>query len=150
MKHGKIICKTALVACVSLCLMSFIATSCRIALGKSAQKTAQGTVQEVVLETVPETVQETVSLENLELVCGTVLDETDNELLIGVTVCQEDNHKNSVATDINGKFMINVPAGAKLKVSCKGYFDAVVEARDSMTVFLKGDPKYEVGDVIAL
>ncbi len=146
MKHSKIICKTALVACVSLCLMSFIATSCRIALGKSAQKTAQVTVP----ETVQETVLEAVSLENLELVSGTVLDEADNELLIGVTVCQEDNQKNSVATDINGKFMINVPAGAKLKVSCKGYFDAVVEARDSMTVFLKGDPKYEVGDVIAL
>ena len=82
--------------------------------------------------------------------CGKVLDEADNELLIGVTVCQEDNQKNSVETNIDGKFMINVPAGAKLKVSCKGYLDAVVEAKDSMTVFLKGDPKYEVRDVIAL
>lgn len=147
MKHSKKICKTAFVACVSLCLMSFIATSCRFALGNSTQETVQGTVREVV----PEIIQEVASLENLVLVCGTVLDETDNEFsMIGASVCQEDNQKNSTYTNINGKFMINVPAGAKLIVSYDGYFDAVVEARDSMTVFLKRDPNYEVPEVIAL
>ena len=45
-------------------------------------------------------------------VSGTVLDE-NNEPVIGASVVQQSNPKNGVATDFDGHFSLNVPAGTK-------------------------------------
>ena len=69
-------------------------------------------------------------------VSGTVIDE-DNEPIIGASVVQQNNPKNGVATDENGHFTLNVPAGTKIKVSYIGYEDAIVAAKSGMTITLK-------------
>lgn len=74
-------------------------------------------------------------------VSGTVLDE-NNEPVIGASVVQASNPKNGVATDFDGNFTLNVPAGTKIKVTYVGYEDAVVAAKAGMTITLK--PKGEV------
>ena len=120
MKHIKIIRKTALVAWVSLCLMGLIATSCR---------------------TVDKSVQ---SVQGVDLVqvSGTVLEE-NNEPLIGATVVQLNNPKNGMPTDIEGRFTLTVPADTKIKVTYVRYEDAIVVAKDGMTVKLKPDPHFK-------
>ncbi|MBR2083830.1 MAG: TonB-dependent receptor plug domain-containing protein, partial [Muribaculaceae bacterium] len=72
---------------------------------------------------------------------GTVLDE-NNEPVIGASVVQQSNPKNGVATDFDGHFTLNVPAGTKIKVSYVGYEDAIVAAKAGMTITLK--PKGEM------
>ena len=74
-------------------------------------------------------------------VSGTVLDE-NNEPVIGASVVQQNNTKNGVATDIDGHFTLNVPAGTKIKITYVGYEDEVVSAKSGMTIVLK--PKGEV------
>ena len=74
-------------------------------------------------------------------VSGTVLDE-NNEPVIGASVVQQSNPKNGVATDIDGHFTLNVPAGTKIKITYVGYEDEVVAGKAGMTVVLK--PKGEV------
>ena len=72
---------------------------------------------------------------------GTVLDE-NNEPVIGASVVQQTNPKNGVATDIDGHFTLNVPAGTKIKVTYVGYEEAVVAAKAGMTIVLS--PKGEI------
>ena len=74
-------------------------------------------------------------------VSGTVYDE-NNEPVIGASVVQQSNPKNGVATDFDGHFTLNVPAGTKIKVTYVGYEDAVVAAKAGMTIVLK--PKGEM------
>ena len=124
MKHVKKICKTALVAWVSLCLVGLIASSCR-------------------------TVHKSVSQENMVLVTGTVLDD-NNEPLIGASIIQQGNSKNSAISDIDGHFTINVPAVAFLIVKYVGYYDNAIEAKDGMTVILNHDPNYKETELIVL
>ena len=79
-------------------------------------------------------------------VSGTVLDE-NNEPVIGASVVQQSNPKNGVATDFDGRFTLNVPAGAKIKVTYVGYEDAVVAAKNGMTITLQ--PKATtIGEVV--
>lgn len=118
MKHGDKIVKIALVAWVSLCLMGLIASSCR-------------------------TVGKSVNLVPMTQVKGIVLDEK-NEPIIGVNVYQEDKKiKDGTLTDFNGHFTLNVLEGANIKVSCVGFKDTVVAAKDSITVILERDPNYK-------
>ena len=117
MKHIKKINKTSLVACVSLCLMGLIATSCR-----TVDKSVQGI--------------------DLVQVSGTVLDE-NNESMIGASVYQYGNRKNAVSTNIDGQFAIYVPADAHLSIEYVGYIKAVLAAEDGMTIKLKPDPNYQ-------
>lgn len=74
-------------------------------------------------------------------ISGTVLDE-NNEPVIGASVVQQNNPKNGVATDIDGHFTLNVPAGTKIKVTYVGYEEAVVAAKAGMTIVLS--PKGEI------
>ena len=124
MKHIKIICITALVSWVGLCLMGLIATSCR-------------------------TVDKSVKGIDLVQVSGTVLDEV-NEPLIGATVIQQGNSKNAVSTDIDGHFTINVPADAHLSIEYVGFINVVLAAKDGMTIKLKPDPNYKKENIIVL
>ncbi len=79
-------------------------------------------------------------------VSGTVLDE-NNEPVIGASVVQQSNPKNGVATDFDGHFTLNVPAGTKIKVTYVGYEDAIVAAKSGMTITMK--PKGEMlGEVV--
>ena len=64
---------------------------------------------------------------------GTVLDE-NNEPVIGASVVQQNNPKNGVATDFDGHFSLNVPAGTKIKVTYVGYEDEIVAAKAGMTI----------------
>ena len=124
MKHIKIIRKTALVACVSLCLMGLIATSCR-------------------------TVDKSVQRVDLVQVSGTVLDD-NNEPMIGASVYQYDNRKNAVSSNIDGQFTIYVPADAHLSIEYVGYIKAFLSAKDSMTIKLKRDPNYKEEHLIVM
>ena len=78
-------------------------------------------------------------------VSGTVYDE-NNEPVIGASVVQASNPKNGVATDFDGHFTLNVPAGTKIKVTYVGYEEAVVNAKAGMTITLtpKGEMLTEV------
>lgn len=118
MEHGERIFKIALVALVSLCLMGLIASSCR-------------------------TVGKSVNLGPMIQVNGIVLDEK-NEPIIGANVYQEGKKiKDGTYSDVEGHFSLNVPEGANIKVSCRGYKDAVIAAKNNITVILERDPNYE-------
>ena len=79
-------------------------------------------------------------------VTGTVLDE-NNEPVIGASVVQQSNPKNGVATDFDGNFTLNVPAGTKIKVTYVGYEDVIVAAKSGMKITLT--PKGNViGEVV--
>jgi len=80
-------------------------------------------------------------------VTGTVLDE-NNEAVIGASVVQQSNPKNGVATDFDGHFSLNVPAGTKIKVTYVGYEEAVVVAKSGMTIILK--PKGNMIDEVVV
>ena len=82
-----------------------------------------------------------VSLGVSAQVSGTVLDE-NNEPVIGASVVQQSNPKNGVATDFDGHFSLNVPAGTKIKITYVGYEDVIVAAKAGMTVTMK--PKGEM------
>lgn len=53
-------------------------------------------------------------------VTGTVFDE-NGEPVIGATVTDANNPGNGTMTDINGKYILKLPKGAKIKVSYVGY-----------------------------
>ena len=123
MKHGEKIFKITFVACVSLCLMGFIATSCR-------------------------TVGKSVNLGPMTQVNGIVLDEK-NEPIWGADVYQEGKKiKDGTFTDPEGHFTIYVPAGAHLRVSYEGYYDNLIEAKDGMTIILNHNPNYKKPSMI--
>ena len=72
------------------------------------------------------------------MIKGTVLD-SEGEPIIGASVREYDPKviKPGVVTDIDGNFVIKVPAGTKLAISYIGYGEQIVPAADGMTVTLK-------------
>jgi len=66
---------------------------------------------------------------------GTVFSRQDGEPLIGATVMSEAT-KRGVATDIDGKFEITVPAKSKLTVSYVGYNTVSLEAESELVIYL--------------
>lgn len=72
-------------------------------------------------------------------ITGMVVDGT-GEPVIGATVMQEGT-SNGVVTDIDGKFVINVPAGSKLTISYIGFKTTSTSAADNMKVVLHDDSK---------
>lgn len=69
------------------------------------------------------------------MVQGTVVSATDGEPRIGATVMSEATKK-GVATDIDGNFSLQAPAGSKLRVSYIGYEPASVKAAAQLTIKL--------------
>lgn len=68
---------------------------------------------------------------------GTVLEADSNEPLIGATVLPIGGGQ-GVATDIDGKFTINVPSNVhQIQVSYVGYTTVKVDLSDNMTIKLK-------------
>ena len=65
---------------------------------------------------------------------GTVVDE-QGESIIGATVIQQGT-KNGTITDLDGKFVLDVPEGSHLVVSFIGYTNSIVSAKPSMTITL--------------
>ena len=68
-------------------------------------------------------------------ITGTVVDE-NNEPFIGVSVVQQGNPKNGVATDFDGNFSIEVEKGANLKFSFVGYDSMEVEVLNDSSLFI--------------
>ena len=74
-------------------------------------------------------------------ITGTVVDAESGEALIGVAVRVPDT-TTGVVTDVDGKFSINLPAGAKnLSFSYMGMKPATLTARDGMKVLMETDTK---------
>jgi TonB-linked SusC/RagA family outer membrane protein len=65
---------------------------------------------------------------------GIVVDE-QGESIIGATVIQQGT-KNGTITDLDGKFVLDVPEGSHLVVSFIGYTNSIVSAKPSMTITL--------------
>ena len=57
--------------------------------------------------------------------------------LIGATVMEKGKPSNAVATDIDGRFSLKVPAGSTIVVSYIGYEQAEAKASTDMTIFMK-------------
>lgn len=70
---------------------------------------------------------------------GVVLDD-HGEPVIGASV-KVPGSSTGVVTDLDGKFMINVPAGTKLEISYIGYQNATIAAGRDVKVTLKSDQK---------
>ena len=72
-------------------------------------------------------------------ISGTVKDR-GGDAVIGAGVVQEGT-TNGVVTDLDGKFTIRVPEGAKVVVSCIGYKDwtFTVDGRKSYNIVLEED-----------
>ena len=74
-------------------------------------------------------------------ITGTVVDAESGEALIGVAV-RVPNTTTGVVTDLDGKFSINLPAGAKnLSFSYMGMKPTTLAARDGMKVLMETDTK---------
>lgn len=71
---------------------------------------------------------------------GTVVSDENNEPVIGASVLVEGT-KTGAVTDIDGRFSINVQAGAKLVVSYLGMHTQTVPATNNMVVRLVADNK---------
>lgn len=73
---------------------------------------------------------------------GIVTDESGDPI-IGASVIEVGKPTNGIATDIDGKFSINVPASASLQVSYTGYVTQVVkvQGQTNLTIVLKEDEK---------
>lgn len=72
-------------------------------------------------------------------VSGTVIDASDQPV-IGATIIELGAARaNGVTTDLDGKFVISVPANARLQVDCIGYVPQELAARDGMVVILQED-----------
>ena len=68
---------------------------------------------------------------------GRIVDQ-NGQPVIGASLFQQGTNNGTVA-DVDGRFSINVPNGASLKVSCLGYQDVIVTARNGMTIMMKED-----------
>jgi len=82
---------------------------------------------------------------------GTVLSKTDNLPLIGVVVIS-DADGTSVATDIDGKFNLDVPANTTVSFSYIGYKPLTIDATaEELTLYLEEvasqDPLYVIDGV---
>ncbi len=73
---------------------------------------------------------------------GTVSDES-GEPIIGATIVEVGNARNGTATDVNGKFAINVPPSASLKVSFVGFSTQTVrvDGKTSLEIQLQESTK---------
>ncbi len=71
------------------------------------------------------------------VVTGTIVDAADNEPLVGATV-QPIGGGRAVATDLEGKFTLNVPTSVKkIKVSYVGYKTATFDLKNGMVAGLE-------------
>ena len=70
---------------------------------------------------------------------GSVWGLADDEPLIGASVVPENAPGQGVTTDIDGNFVISVPAGTMLTVSYIGYVKQTLPAADNMRVVLSED-----------
>ena len=75
-----------------------------------------------------------IQAQQTKRITGTVVDAT-GEPVIGATVMQKGT-SNGTITDVNGKYTINVPAGATLVISYIGFGTQEVAAKDGATVTL--------------
>lgn len=75
-------------------------------------------------------------------VTGTVIDNT-GETIIGATILEKGNSGNGVATDIDGKFSLEVNKGAILQISFIGYVtqEVKVNGTSPLKIQLKEDAK---------
>jgi TonB-linked SusC/RagA family outer membrane protein len=82
-------------------------------------------------------------------IAGTVLDEK-GEPVIGANI-MEKGTSNGTISDIDGKFTLNVPQGAKLTISYIGYVtqEVTIGSQTSITVRLSEDAK-AIGEVVVL
>ena len=80
-------------------------------------------------------------------IVGLVVDP-DGEPVVGASVVVEGSTKGTV-TDLDGKFVLDVPSGTHLLVSCLGYQSATVTAMSVMRVTLEED-KQMLGDVVVV
>ncbi|MBO4664507.1 MAG: SusC/RagA family TonB-linked outer membrane protein [Bacteroidaceae bacterium] len=71
-------------------------------------------------------------------ITGTVIYTGDNEPVVGAHVMVQGT-KEGTATDIDGKFTINVPAGKKLHISFVGLKPVVVTPKNGMLVRMEDD-----------
>lgn len=78
-----------------------------------------------------------IQAQQTKRITGTVVDAT-GEPVIGATVMQKGT-SNGTITDVNGKYTINVPAGATLVISYIGFGTQEVAAKDGATVTLEND-----------
>ena len=78
-----------------------------------------------------------IQAQQIKRITGTVVDAT-GEPVIGATVMQKGT-SNGTITDVNGKYTINVPAGATLVISYIGFGTQEVAAKDGATVTLEND-----------
>ena len=69
-------------------------------------------------------------------ITGTVVSADDNEPIIGASVTLVGNTKVGVATDIDGRFTLNVPANSMLNVAYIGMSPVTVKAQNGMVVQL--------------
>ena len=79
-------------------------------------------------------------------ITGTVISADDGEPVIGATVLVQGT-KTGTATDIDGKFTLNVAAGKKLVVSYVGMETQTVAAKQGMTITLKPEAS-ALGEVV--
>ena len=71
---------------------------------------------------------------------GVVIDQENDEPIIGATVRVQGNEKAGAITDIEGRFTLTVPAGfKKIEVSYVGYKTQVVPVKPEMTIKLAAD-----------
>lgn len=66
---------------------------------------------------------------------GTVVDQ-NGEPVVGAVVKSAANAKAAAVTNVNGQFSVNVKPGAQLRVTCVGYTDQTVSARQGMKITL--------------
>ena len=75
-------------------------------------------------------------------VTGTVLGDDDKLPVIGAAVIPGGDSSKSVVTDIDGIFVITVPEGTELTVTCLGYVNQVIKANEEeITVVMHTDVK---------
>ena len=83
-------------------------------------------------------------------VTGVIVDAS-GEPLIGVSVVEKGNKTNGAVTDIDGKYVINVPANSSLVVSYVGYKtqEVAVAGKHNINVTLKEDAEM-LNDVVVI
>ena len=80
---------------------------------------------------------------------GTVYDE-NNEEVIGATVIQKGKPSNGTATDIEGKFTLSVPSGARIIITYMGYDPYEVVAGSGLKITLKPSSDANVLDEVVV
>ncbi len=80
-------------------------------------------------------------------ITGTVID-SNNEPIIGASIF-EVGTSNGAVTDLDGRFTLNVPNGAKLKITYVGYKTQEVKAQDGMKIVLEDEANL-LNEVVAI